>query len=561
MRPALCILPCLSFFIGMIGTTISSNFPELSIVSKISWSIALGLIALWLTLDFNNLKRFFSRSGTKFGAGSGLVLILGLLIAVGLGFLSNRPRFNKSFDLTRAGSNTLSNQSVKIIENMGKKSTPVDMTAFFQDEIVKDQFRSLIKMYEAEGMKFNVEYISTLEDPTRAVAEKLTSGNTVIFRLGEQESRISTFNEEKITNALVKLLKPTNKKVYFVTGHGEGKLRGEDPDGYGIIVQQLENDRYTVEELSLTEKVGVPDDADLVIIAGPKYDISQQEATLLESYLKTGGALMALIDAVRPIKNLNALMKKFGISFNSDLLILSENDPRAALFGRHFTLVTDFDSYSPVTKEFAKNNTIQLLIPFTRSLETIEKNEYSMKVSIAASSASFMERVSQVTEEKDLENISPDRISSGSFPVLAVANGQTPNPKLASGKTPSNTSNTNDSLHEHQPKENEVKSDTTSGEGMAPSKKEIRLVALGSSQFASNQGTQITASNRDLFLNISSYLLQDEDFISIRPKDITKSTLSLTSGMSQLTLSFISLIYPFFFLGFGVYYWLRRRNA
>ena len=86
------------------------------------------------------------------------------------------------------------------------------------------------------------------------------------------------------------------------------------------------------------------------------------------------------------------------------------------------------------------------------------------------------------------------------------------------------------------------------------------MVAFGSSQGASNYGMQ-HSENLDLFANSVSYLLQDEDFIAIRPKDPVKSTIDLTTQGSQLALVFICLIYPFVFLGGGVLSWFLRRSA
>jgi ABC-type uncharacterized transport system involved in gliding motility auxiliary subunit len=85
-------------------------------------------------------------------------------------------------------------------------------------------------------------------------------------------------------------------------------------------------------------------------------------------------------------------------------------------------------------------------------------------------------------------------------------------------------------------------------------------VAYGSAQIANNRGAQ-SPENRDLISNTVSWLTQDDDFIAIRPRDVTKSTLTITSSQSMINLLFISYLYPFLFLGFGTYYWLRRRQA
>jgi ABC-type uncharacterized transport system involved in gliding motility auxiliary subunit len=295
----------------------------------------------------------------------------------------------------------------------------------------------------------------------------------------------------------------------------------------------------------LFESVGVPDDAKLIVIAGPKYDVSAQEAAILETYLKQGGSLLVMADAVRNLTQLSNLLIKFGIKLNSDLLVLGEADPRAQLFGRHFALIDQFDEYNPVTKDFSSQGRVELMIPFMRTVSEVTENQYEMKVSLVAKSSESMEKISDVEKEDDLKNITPTRLSTGSFSVLAVAEGRAGKTKIASS----------DSV---QSKNNE-KSDAS--QQIETSEKEIRLVVVGSSQFARNQGAQSTASNRDLFLNISNYLMRDEAFISIRPKDMLKSSLNLTSSTGQMNLVLISLVYPFLFLGAGMVYWLKRKNA
>ena len=54
----------------------------------------------------------------------------------------------------------------------------------------------------------------------------------------------------------------------------------------------------------------------------------------------------------------------------------------------------------------------------------------------------------------------------------------------------------------------------------------------------SNLGVQ-RGENVDMFLNMVNYLLQDEDFISIRPKDLTDSQLDVSTASSQLLLLFL----------------------
>jgi ABC-type uncharacterized transport system involved in gliding motility auxiliary subunit len=541
MKPGLVLLPFAALFIAAFSTALHSAFTDKPFIAYIGWGLAAVLAGLWIALDLQNFKNMFKRKGARYGASSGLVVILGLAVVVGLCVVTSRPRFNKSVDLTKTQVNTLSDQSIKIIENIKKKNAEIKILAFFQDEQVKVQFRDLMNLYQAKGGNFNIEYIDPQRDPTKALSEKITAGNTAVFRSGDREARLTTFNEEKITNALVQTLVESKKKIYFTKGHGEGEIKGSEATGYQFVVQELENNKYEVAELNLLEQAKVPDDADLVVIAGPRYDFKEEELRFLEDYLNRGGASFVMIDAVTPTPNLAKSLDKYGIRVNNDILILRPDDPRAALIGQNIAIISTFDETNPITRDFSRQSAVSVLMPKARSLGEVADNPNGMKVSLVAKTAQVMIRVKDVTSENDLRNIGRDRIETGDFAVMAVASGQSKNPAVAA-------------------KTQEAEKTDVASEESAPAEKEIRLVAAGSSQFASNAGAQ-SGENRDLFVNAVNYLLQDEDFISIRPKDADKSNLTITSGTAVLTMSFLVWIYPLLFLGGGIAGWIMRRRA
>jgi ABC-type uncharacterized transport system involved in gliding motility auxiliary subunit len=519
MRTGLFILPFLALFIAAFGATLASSFASQAIIFKsVGWGLAAGLIAIWVWLDLTGFKKFFARKGAKYGASSGAVLILAVLVFVGIAVLTSRPRFDKTWDLSRDKTNTLSDQSVKAIETLTKRDATLSVTAYFIDQQQEQTFRDLIGLYLAKNAKMKIEYVNPQKENARAMADNLTSGNTAIFKLGSQENRVTTFSEEKITNALVAVLKEGSKKIYFTKGHGEGQLTGQDSSGFEQVSQELKNNRYEVADVTLLDAGKVPDDAAALIIAGPKYDFKEPELKFVEDFIAKGGGLLVLVDAMVETNNLNKFMAKYGLSFNNDLMILLPDDPRAQLLGQNNAIIQDFDEFSPITKDFARKSNVAVLLQNTRTLAEVTDNSSKFKVSLIGKTAGETTvRVKNVNSASDLKGITKERIEQGSFAVMGTATGKI-------------------------------------GE------KESRIAAFGSVQFMTNQGTQ-TAENKDLFTNAVSWLTQDEDFISIRPKDTTKSSLNFTSSTSTLTLLFICFLYPFTFLASGTFYWLRRRQA
>ena len=546
MRSGLFILPFLAVLVVAVGAAIKSSYPGLAWIGSSSWVLAAALLVFWISWDIENFKKFVRRKGAKFGASSSLTVVLGIAIIVAVALLSSRARFNKSFDVTRSQTNTLSDQSLKIIAKVKESAEALKITAWFQDQGAKDNFRNLLSLYEMEGAELNISWFDPRKKPMQAMADKLTSANTVIFRRGKLESRIATFTEEKLTNALVKVLKDKSKKIYFTRGHGEGELKANSPLGYDFVVQELENNKYSAEALMLLETGKVPADADLVVVAGPRYDLRKEEIDFLRDYLQQGGALLVMFDAVTKMDNLAAFTEEFGVTINNDLLLLPPDDPRALLLGQNNALVTDFNDFHSVTKDFARQSASTLLMPNVRSLAKVENNKHKMNVELVAKTSDSIVKVDNVTDKSDLGDITQDRVTAGKFAVIAVATGKTKTPQLADAGTEQN-------------KKEEAK-DVDNKALPSAKEKQVRLIVTGSSHFARNQGVQTAVEHRDMFVNMTNFLLKDEDFISLRPRDVTKSSITLTSSMSQLILKLICFFYPIIFMGSGVVSWLRRRS-
>ncbi len=539
MKSSLFILPFLALLFIAIAVVTGVSLKELPMVSYVLWGLGGSSVFLWLVLDKEGFQKVFSRKGAKYGATSGATVVLGIAIIIGIGFLTNRVRFNKSFDVTRDGINTLSDQSAKAIANLAEKDAVVAIQTFFQDELKKQKFVDLLALYQAAGLQALVEHVDPQEDPTKAIAANVTTADTVILKLGESESRLTSFTEEKMTNSFLGLLKSKTKKIIFTIGHGEKDLASREANGYALAKQELESERFEVATINLLEQEQVAEDVDLLVIAGPKYDFRDTEINMVVNYLDRGKPIFVLFDALTALPNLEKFIQDYGLKVNPDILLLSPDDPRAQILGQNNAIVTDFDQFSAATKDFAQNGSMALVISNTRSVDEITDNEKKMKPSLVAKTSKIIIGVGDVRKPSDLENITQDRVLSGPFAVLGIATGQIGGSEVAS-------------------KDEEAKKDLPL-EG-AKTSKELRLAVMGSSDIVSNIGAQ-RGENVDLFLNVVNYLTQDESFISIRPKDETKSSLDLSSASSQLWLLFFSYLYPTLFLGGGVFYWIVRRRA
>jgi ABC-type uncharacterized transport system involved in gliding motility auxiliary subunit len=89
-------------------------------------------------------------------------------------------------------------------------------------------------------------------------------------------------------------------------------------------------------------------------------------------------------------------------------------------------------------------------------------------------------------------------------------------------------------------------------------KPESRLTVIGDSDFPANFALGIQG-NRDLFLNAVNWLAQQENLISIRPREAGDRRITLTAETTRWIMLMSIFIVPAVVFGTGVYAWWRRR--
>ena len=91
-------------------------------------------------------------------------------------------------------------------------------------------------------------------------------------------------------------------------------------------------------------------------------------------------------------------------------------------------------------------------------------------------------------------------------------------------------------------------------------KDKARLVVYGTSNLAANQFLNLQG-NRDFFLNTVSWLAEEEDQITVRPKDSRQNPIFLSARQGQLVFWLPVVVLPGLVLAGGVIAVIRRRAA
>ena len=500
-------------------------------LTRLEYALLIAAGALFLLALIANGGKLLGVAGhraARYGAGAAVMILLALGIVVLANALS--VRHSTRWDLTENRRNTLSPQSVQLLRTL---KTPVQAIAFFRtDTPGKRTAEDLLNQYASHsGGKFTWRLEDTDKAPGLAREYGVESYGTVVLKSASdgqaKTEKVLDTEEEKLTNALVKLTRSGKRIVYVVKGHGEREVANTERGGFSQAKDQMEKANYEVKELVLAREAKVPDDAALLIVPGPRTDLFPQELEAVDAYIARGGKVFFMATPFQA-EGLAKYLQKYGVTLGDDVVI--ELNPIGQLFGVGplVPIINQYDSH-PITRDLGG---VMTLFPLTRSVEAAKTPPKGVNLqSLASTSAqSWGETDRSVFQRGEAKHDPGEKM--GPLPVAIVATIDAQATAKAESKP----------------------------EGVEDKKPgKARIVVVGTADFASNQflGAQ---GNRDFFLNVVSWLAEQEDLISIRPKDTRQNPIVLTSAQSNLVLWLPLAVLPGAVLMCGIMVVVHRRR-
>lgn len=481
--------------------------------------LSVALIGVLGFLVFEYRQALKTRTAA-FGLNSLITTVLVICILSVFNFLA--MRYPYKWDLTKNKVHTLSDQTVKLVKGLHQPIKGV----FFSKANQKEQYRPLFENYQGLSPKFEVEYVDPDRELTRAKEAGIKKYGTLILKAGTRDSKVEEPTEEKLTNALIKLLKEKSPTLCSLTGHGEKSFSASDAEGYSTASKAIANQSYEVKDINLLQdaqdsKAGrIPPFCDALAILGPTKSFFAPEIKAIQSFLAEGGRSVIALDL--NIKGdtyapeLDAVLADWKIKRIKGLIV----DPLAKMFvgDAAAPIVASFSKDSPVTKDF---NKISCSFPFSQPLEVLPDVPAGMKV----------QWIGQTTPQSwavmNLASIAKGEIAfnqgvdkQGPLSVAITADG-----KLKDSKATKNT----------------------------------RLVVFATSLFATNNFSKF-GENLDFFMNSLSWVLEDESMISIRAKDEDHGKIELSPKWAQVVLLLTIIVIPALIALTGVGIWIYRRK-
>jgi ABC-type uncharacterized transport system involved in gliding motility auxiliary subunit len=460
-----------------------------------------------------------------FNAVLSSVVFLGILVFV----ILIAERHSWRLDLTESGQFTLSQQSRKILASIQE---PVTIKAFFATaEQERSGVKDLLESYHYHNQQVSFEFLDPDRQPELARRYEIRSYGTLVLEGYQKTLPIQRADEESISNALLKLKRQQEKKVYFLIGHGERDIKDTSKNGYSSLVSALEKENYQVDAVNLLQSTGVPEDAAEVIIAGPRKPLLAAEIESLKQYLHKGGKLFVLLDPYQD-GGLKDFLQSYGLQLYDDIVI----DKLSRVFGGSFLMpvVTQYGVHK-ITEAF----NIATFYPEARSIRPTSDAPEGVHREILAS-----------TSQEAWSEMDQDMLKKGQagFDEKVDLPGPVPLTVLAEIETADLLNATRDAKADAEPTPQPQDVDVGSA------RQKAYLVVRGNSGFADNTHFGLSG-NGDLFLNVANFLAEEETLITIEPREKKGQPLILTQNQARLLFWVSLVLVPFMILlaGFTVY--------
>jgi ABC-type uncharacterized transport system involved in gliding motility auxiliary subunit len=522
--------------IGWIGTVlvfgavaIRMLYPEWNQYATYGAWAGLASVLIYMAGQWRDVAEFYKGRGAKYGTVSivSILVFLGILVAVN--YLGTRQ--NKRWDFTANQVHSLSEQTVKILRDLQE---PAKITVFERNDR-QDAHKDRLEEYQYHTTKLTTEFIDPDREPTRAGAAKVESLPTILVEFQGRTERVTSSNEQELTNALIKAVTGTARKVYFTQGHGEKDIASSDRGGLSSAAEAMKQDNFAVESLVLIQQKTVPDDATVLVIGGPTTDFFQPEVDALNAYVAKGGKVLVMLDPLlkgpaQPL--LTQFLADWGIRAGTDVVLDASGMGQMLGTDASVPVAAQYPTH-PITEGFR----VITAYPMARSMSPIEggSNSHTAQPLVNTSPQSWSEAdIASLSSGKAEVAFNADKGDKQGPVTLAAASSApaTVTPPPAGNATP--------------------------GSPDSERKPESRVVAVGDSDFATNMAIGISG-NRDFFMNSLNWLSQQENLIAVRPRQPEDRRLTLTADQQNRIMILSIFVIPGLVFATGFYSWWRRR--
>jgi ABC-type uncharacterized transport system involved in gliding motility auxiliary subunit len=432
------------------------------------------------------------------------ITLLSVTIAIQLGFI----RYNKSLDLTESQKFSLSEQTLKILENLKDE---IKIKAFYEKGRYFEVYEPLNK-FSVNSPLIKIEMINTDRNPKISKDHGIVKNGQCVLFAGERHKSIQGPGETYVVSAIIELTTEIKRQILFSHGHGERRIGDSKGGGLSIWRDELKRESCGVKDIALIRNQVINSGIDLLVFPGPGRDLAAGEAETLGSYLESGGSVLILLDpGTFPV--FEGFLNQYDIQLRDDIIVDEKN---------RFINKDKFSPLIPFVEKHVITEGTKAVVFFSmaRSVFIKEglppgvKTQNLLISSLTSQSVPYETGVTAGIRE----DVKKSEIYPGPIPVAALS----------------------EVYNREQP--------GTPG----------RLVVLGDYDFVFKYANN-HLGNKDLILNATNWLVKRDELVGPRPESRMYGYQGLTPAHARLL--FVSTVVIMPGLGFflAVLFFVRRR--
>jgi len=449
-----------------------------------------------------------------------LLFSLLFLVAVALvAWLSTQ--YSTQFDWTAGHRHTLTDASRKVLDLL---KAPISITAYAREnQQVREPIRDLVDRYSRYKKDLSLQFVNPDTQPEKVREMGIQVDGELVIEYAGRSEKLQEVGETSFTNALQRLATAEERTIVFIEGHGDRSPIGKANHDLQQFADELKRKGFTIAVANLVTTPLIPDNTDVLVIAGPRTNFLPGEVKLIGDYLNKGGNLWWLGDPGE-LHGLEPLAKQLGIGFLPGIVV----DASTQLLGIDdptFALVSDYPPHA-ITQGFQQ----MTMFPSAAALDQSEKSDFEKEPLLATLARSW-------TELGPIEG----KIA------FDAAKGERQGPlDLGYAIT-----------RPLSPEPSDKNSDNDKSAAKTP--KEQRIVVVGDGDFLSNTYLG-NGGNMELGINMLQWLSRGDSLINIPAKIAPDRKLQLSPFASGTIAVGFLFVLPVLLIGIGAWVWFKRRS-
>ncbi len=482
------------------------------------------LLAVGILLNLAGVRRTVASRGARQRAQAvvGALLFGGILVAANV--LAARHPWR--YDATERKIHTLSEPTRAALARLDQD---VELLAFVPTgDPSRPDLEDLLGRYAAASPRVRWRFVDPEREPQLADRLQVRHRGVVVAQTPatsaqSQGDASGTMTEGVVTNLILKVTRPGPRTVYLLTGHGEAAVgRPDDPDGLDALAEALKRENFEVRPLLLSAEPKVPDDAALVIVAGPRKPFLPHEVEAMRAALGRGGRALLLLDPGTD-PGASPILADYRVALGDDLIVDQEEIPFLGPRLGLAPIVEDFPPH-PITRDFRE----RIVLFEARTVDA--RREGGLPGAEAQVIARTRASAWGAAEYREI-------LASGRV-RRSPKDLQGPLPVAVAATAPAKGS--------------------PAGADAAARARSARLVVIGTSRIATNAHVG-DYFNTEFVLNAVQWLSGNEDLIAEKPRGYRPSRLDMSEGDYRTLFRFGVLFLPeaLLIVGLGVWWWRR----